>query len=54
MGLWEKAGSKKAEVVPLWDAFIHFMGIEGQCGIFPDTSAEPLCLPPHFRCFHRN
>ena len=50
MGLWEKAGSKKAEVVPLWDAFIHFMGIKGQCGIFPPPPPSVASV----RFFHRN
>ena len=31
MGLWEKAGSKKEEVVLLWDGCIHFMEILPRC-----------------------
>ena len=33
MGLWEKAGSKKEEVVLLWDSCIHFMEILSRCAL---------------------
>ena len=33
MGLWEKAGSKKEEVVLLWDGCIHFMEILPRCAL---------------------
>ena len=34
MGLWKKAGSKKGEIVPLWDGCIHFVEILSQCALF--------------------
>ena len=43
MGPWEKAGSKKEEVVLLWDGCIHFMEILPQCALVSAVGGVGAC-----------
>ena len=43
MGLWEKAGSKKEEVVLLWDGCIHFMEILPRCALVSAVGGVGAC-----------